>query len=189
MEQQPEAMDEFERLKNFLDRIPGIDGPIGAGRFDDGNWRVKFSINIDHPLAWNVVQELGNVLNWLSITERLPTVFKPVSAPSYLNGGPREFLSWVIESTVAEFSPDECAKWLEGRLPQPVDDCARWPKDEPAEPKSSRTNRPAPLTRRLPDLEDCESVGKQHRWYNLDSVSSACYNCRTARPGQLWRKR
>jgi hypothetical protein len=58
---------------------------------------VKFSIDIGHPLAWHVVQELGHVMNYLSITDKLPTTFKPVSPPSHLNGGPRTFLAWVIE--------------------------------------------------------------------------------------------
>lgn len=181
-------MDEFRRLESFLDRIPGIDAPFGSGRFDNGNWWIKFSINIEHPLAWNVVQELGNVLNCLSVIERLPTVFKPVSPPSYLNGGPRELLSWVIESTTTEYSPDECAKWLEGRLPQPVDDVADWPTGEPAEPETAPESQPTASKRRLPDLEDCETVGKHHHWFNLDDVTSACYNCRVVRPGQLWRK-
>jgi hypothetical protein len=182
-------MNEFKQLEAFLCRIPGIDGPIGKGRFDEGTWWVKFSIDIDHRLAWYVVQELANVLNYLSVTERLPTVFKPVSPPSYLNGGPREFLSWVIESTATEFSPGECAKWLEGRLPQPVDDPAHWPGDDAAEPESPPEPSPAASKRRLPDLEDCETVGKRHRWFNVDDVFSACYNCRVVRPGQLWRKR
>lgn len=121
-------MDEFAELAAYLLRVPGISGTMGKGRFDNGNWWVKFSIDIDHPLAWNVVQEFGNVLNYLSLTERLPTVFMRVSPPSYLNGGPREFLSWVIESTVKDFSPKTCAEWLEGRLPRPVDDPAAWPK-------------------------------------------------------------
>jgi hypothetical protein len=129
-------MDEFLELEAYLRRVPGIDSSMrgctmGKGRFENGNWWVKFSIDIDHPLAWNVVQELGNVLNYLSVTERLPTIFMPVSPPSYLNGGPREFLSWVIESTVADFSPKTCAEWLEGRLPRPVDDLSQW--EEPAE--------------------------------------------------------
>ena len=121
----------FDSLLDFLGRVPAIDGAIGNGRFDNGNWWVKFGIDIDHPLAWNVVQELGCVLNYISINERLPTVFMPVSPAPYLNGGPREFLSWVIESTDSEFSPDTCMKWLEGRLPRPVEETAAWPQDEP----------------------------------------------------------
>lgn len=133
-------VDEFAELEAYLRRVPGIgnsmrDCKFGKGRLDSGEWWIKFSIDIDHPLAWNVVQEFGNVLNYLSITERLPTVFKPVSPPSYLNGGPREFLDWVIECTVADFAPKMCAEWLEGRLPRPVDDLGQWksePEDEDA---------------------------------------------------------
>jgi hypothetical protein len=113
-------------LETFLLRIPAIRGPIGKGRFAEGFWWMKFSIDLDHALAWNVVQELGHVLNYLSLEERLPTVFMPVSPPPYLNGGPRTFLSWVIESRSADFKPESCAEWLEGRLPRPVEDVSAW---------------------------------------------------------------
>lgn len=115
-----------EVLVTFLRRVPGIVGTIGSGRLD-GRWWVKFSIDIDHPLAWNVVQEFGCVLNYLSVNERLPTVFMPVSPAPYLNGGPRQFLSWVIESRSSDFRAAEAAKWLEGRLPRPVQDQSQWP--------------------------------------------------------------
>ena len=121
---------EFQRLEAFLGRVPAINSGFGRGRFENGNWWVKFDIDIDHPLAWNVVQELGFVLNYVSISERLPTIFMPVSPPPYLNGGPKEFLSWVIESKTPDFRPDECAKWLEGRLPNPVEDTSKWPVDK-----------------------------------------------------------
>jgi len=116
----------LKSLWHFSDAVPGIIGTIGKGRLEDGCWWVKFGIDIDHPLAWNVVQELGCVLNYLSVSEGLPTVFKPVSPAPYLNGGPRQFLSWVIESKSAEFAAPEAAKWLEGRLPQPVEDQSQW---------------------------------------------------------------
>jgi hypothetical protein len=83
----------------------------------------------NHSLAWNVVQELGHVLNYLSLDERLPTVFMPVSPPPYMNGGPEEFLSWVIECKDKAFMPGTCAKWLESRLPNPVDDETQWQSD------------------------------------------------------------
>ncbi len=86
---------------------------------------MKFSLDTTHPLAWRVVQELGHVLNYLSNDERLPTVFKPVSPPPYLNGGV-EFLSWVIENQDASFTPARCAEWLRGRLPDPVTDPNAW---------------------------------------------------------------
>lgn len=116
----------FQPLKDYLSKIPAIEGAMGSGFSGDGNWWVKFTINIDHPLAWSVVQELGHVLNYVSLDERLPTIFMPVSPPPYMNGGPREFLSWVIECKDKEFEPEKCAEWLEGRLPRPVDDVAQW---------------------------------------------------------------
>ena len=50
----------------------------------------------------------------------------PVSPPSYLNGGPEEFLYWVIEAQNSEFTPSLCVEWLEGRLPRPVEDVEQW---------------------------------------------------------------
>lgn len=125
-------MDEFAEIESYLQHVPGVSGSIGKGRTDDGNWWVKFHVDIDHPLAWNVVQELAHVLNYLTISERLPTVFKPISPPPHSNGGPREYLSWIIESTIADFSPKKCSEWLTARLPHPVEDLAAWPQpDEP----------------------------------------------------------
>lgn len=121
---------DFDTLESFLLRVPAIKGTIGKGRSENGNWWVKFRIDLKHPLAWNVVQEFGCVLNYLSINERLPTVFMPVSPAPYLNGGPEDFLSWVIESTSPEFKPGTAKKWLEGRLPQPIDDVSMWNSDE-----------------------------------------------------------
>jgi hypothetical protein len=117
---------EFERLLSFLRRVPSVEASIGSGTFANGNWWVKFAIDIRHPLAWRTVQELGCVLNYISANERLPTVFMPVSPAPYLNGGPTESLSWVIESKDTSFTPSNAAEWLEGRLPDPVDDPAQW---------------------------------------------------------------
>ncbi|PSJ59652.1 hypothetical protein C7I85_14895 [Mesorhizobium soli] len=126
---------QFHRLLEFLSRVPAIavnESPshgFGSGA-DEGRWWVKFSIAIEHPLAWNVVQELAHVLNFLSITEPLPTIFKPVSPPPYMNGGPRDFLSWVIECAEESMQPDTVAEWLEGRLPKPVEDTSAWDIEE-----------------------------------------------------------
>ena len=124
----------FDAILALLERLPAIRLPagrrsIGHGISVDGNWWVKFALDLDHPLAWRVVQELGHVLNYLSVEERLPTSFMPVSPPPYLNGGPEDFLSWVIASRDPGFSPAMCVKWLEGRLPRPVDDLAKWDLD------------------------------------------------------------
>ncbi|MEO5715205.1 MAG: hypothetical protein ABIT37_17130 [Luteolibacter sp.] len=134
---QEEAEPTFERLLSYMEQLPAIKLPagrksIGTGRFKNGNWWIKFHLDIEHPLAWRHVQELGFVLNYLSIDERLPTVFMPVSPPPYMNGG-AEFLSWVIESTDPTFSADTCAEWLNGRLPRPVDDLTQWNTDSETE--------------------------------------------------------
>lgn len=123
-------MDQFSRLRTFIERVPGIEKPVHADRLEDGNWWVQFTIDITHPLAWNVVQEFAFALNGISVTERLPTTFRPVSPPPYLNGGPRYYLAWVIDSTASNFTPSQCAEWLEGRLPRPVEDASKWPTDE-----------------------------------------------------------
>ena len=141
-----EADPSFERLLSFMERLPAIEMPagrksIGTGRFENGNWWLKFHLDIEHPLAWRHVQELGFVLNYLSVSERLPTVFKPVSPPPYLNGG-AEFLSWVVESTDPTFTPGSCAEWLEGRLPRPVDDLAQWDTDSETDDEESSDTQP-----------------------------------------------
>jgi hypothetical protein len=119
---------DLEPLVAFLRRVPAIESSMGSGVADDGRWWVKLVIDIEHELAWRVVQELGHILNYLD--ERLPTVFMPVSPPPYANGGPDEFLSWVIESKTAEFTPADCLEWLSGRMPDPVDDLAAWNDDD-----------------------------------------------------------
>jgi len=116
----------FKTITDYLCKLPAVKGSIGTGTEENGSWWVKFTIDIEHDLAWHTVQELGHVLNLLSLGERLPTNFYPVSPPPYMNGGPADFLSWVIECHDPEFKPGTCAKWLEERLPKPVDDLAEW---------------------------------------------------------------
>jgi len=123
---------DFDRLLAYLKRVPAMSpSSIATGRLEDGNWWVKFSLDVAHPLAWHVVQEFGCVFNYLSLAERLPTVFMPVSPAPYLNGGPEEFLSWVIESKDSSFKPATALNWLNDRLPDPVDDPTQWmPEDD-----------------------------------------------------------
>lgn len=117
---------EFTRLIEFLEKVPAIRGVINKGYDESFRWWVKFEIDIHHQLAWHTVQEFGHVLNYMSVNERLPTSFHPVSPPPYMNGGPDDFLSWVIECYNPEFKPDICAEWLIGRLPNPVEDLEQW---------------------------------------------------------------
>lgn len=119
----------FTNILEFLHKVPAIGESIGTG-MENGLWWIKFHIDIKNKLAWNVVQEFGYVLNYLSIEERLPTLFKPVSPPPYLNGGPEHFLSWVIATEISDFSPDDALKWLKGRLPDPVDQIEQWEEKE-----------------------------------------------------------
>ena len=116
----------LKELTDFLERIPAIQKPISSGTFDNGIWWTKFSIDINNELAWNVVQELGHIVNYISLDEPLPTIFYPVSPPPYMNGGPTDFLSWVIETKDKDFKPETMKEWLEGRLPNPVDDLEQW---------------------------------------------------------------
>ena len=120
----------FKSLIEYLEKVPAINSSIASGSDEDGFWWVKFQIDIENKYAWNVVQELGCVVNYLSINERLPTVFYPVSPAPYLNGGPTDFLSWVIETKDKSFKPGNLKEWLEGRLPNPVDDLEQWDLDE-----------------------------------------------------------
>jgi hypothetical protein len=87
---------------------------------------VQISNRHYHELAWNVVQEFGHIINYLSINEKLPAMFFPSSAPPYMNGGPDDHLCWIIESVKAAFSPDDLQKWLEARLPSPVENLKEW---------------------------------------------------------------
>jgi len=125
-------MDEraFKSLIDYLEKVPAINSPIATGTDEEGFWWIKFQIDIENEFAWSVVQELGCVVNYLSINERLPTVFYPVSPAPHLNGGPTDFLSWVIETKDKEFKPGTLKKWLEGRLPNPVDDIEQWNLEE-----------------------------------------------------------
>lgn len=115
----------LQKLQAYMERIPAIQ-VVTASEAPKARWWLKFDIDIHHPLAWNVVQELGHVLNYISVTERLPTVFKPVSPPPYMNGGPEDFLSWVIEAEEPLPEAGYIADVLEGRLPRPVEDETQW---------------------------------------------------------------
>lgn len=115
----------LQKLQAYIQRIPAVQ-VVSASEASNALWWLKFDIDIHHPLAWHVVQELGFVLNYLSLTERLPTVFKPVSPPPYMNGGPEDFLSWVIEAEEPLADAGYIADMLEGRLPRPVEDETQW---------------------------------------------------------------
>lgn len=113
-------------LTDYLSEIPAIEPTMSSETDEAGRWYLKFRLDILHPLAWRVVQELGNVVNLLSVNERLPTIFYPVSPPPYMNGGPEENLFWIIECADNTFKPSKLVEWLDARLPSPVDDEYAW---------------------------------------------------------------
>jgi|SRR5580765_369726 len=110
---------DFAPLLAYLRRIPAID-PIahdGTDSNQEGAWLVKFRIDIGHPGAWKAVMDLGYAVNWISIADPLPTVFKPVSAPPDMNGNePRELLWWLIQCWTPSFTPGDLAHALEVSL-------------------------------------------------------------------------
>ncbi len=53
-----------------------------------------------------------------------------IDAAGLLDGGPRDYLSWVIECPLKDMEPDKVAEWLEVRFPSPVDDLAQWSENE-----------------------------------------------------------
>jgi hypothetical protein len=59
-------------LLDYLAAVRAV-SRLSHGGVEGGRWWVKLSIDFDHSLAWNVVQELGHVLDCISVGERLPT--------------------------------------------------------------------------------------------------------------------
>ncbi|HIG40054.1 MAG TPA: hypothetical protein EYQ14_05865 [Gammaproteobacteria bacterium] len=115
----------FDKLCGLLARIPAIEQVIWSTELHNP-WQVMFRIDLSHPIAWNIIQELGSILNYASYDEELKSVFKPVSLPPFKVGGPDGNLMWLIESNSTEWGPDICATWLTNKLPEPVDDPDAW---------------------------------------------------------------
>jgi len=124
--------EQLPKLVEFLNRIPSV-RVMSSRVTPDAFWWIKLEISLSHPLAWHAVEHLGFVLNYISLNERLPTIFMPVAAPPYLNGGgPSANLSWVIESKFNYIPPGDILCELESRLPSPVENVDVWssPTDE-----------------------------------------------------------
>jgi hypothetical protein len=115
----------FAPLLESLRTVPAIHDPIGSGVGTEVRWWVKFGIDIAHPLAWNVVQELTRSELSVARGTAADRIHASLAAAVY-DEGPKDFLSWVIESTDSQFTPGDCAEWLKGRLPRPLSDPAQW---------------------------------------------------------------
>lgn len=114
----------MENLKEILGKIPSV--TVNSHSETEMGWKLILTIDIEHELSWRVVQEFASVINDLSVEEKLPAKFWPSSPPPYMNGGPEEYLTWVIESYRGDFSPEKCAEWISSRFPNPVDDESQW---------------------------------------------------------------
>ncbi len=116
----------FKKLEDLITKVPAVQMPIAKGTYENGFWWMKFSIDITHDLAWNIVQYFSHVINYLSISERLSTVFYPVSSLPVVGESPALTLAWIIETTSQDFTPNELAEWLSSRLPSPLDNEKVW---------------------------------------------------------------
>lgn len=114
------------RLAAVVRKLPGVHRSIGTSTPEEAFWWLKFSIDTEHPLAWHVIQRLGYVLNYYSLEYKFHVSFYPASPPPALNGGPREFLSWVIEARLRYVDPRPIHKALRQELPARLSSEAEW---------------------------------------------------------------
>lgn len=119
----------LENIKTLLTKIPCVQF-VAISNIDAPFWWLKFGIDINSKIAWIVVQELGHILNYLSVNDKLPTTFYPVSPPPYLNGGPEDFLSWIIEPVIPYADTNNIYAYLNGWLPEQHDKEDSWLLDE-----------------------------------------------------------
>jgi hypothetical protein len=169
-----------KKIIDLLSQIPCLRNFKSSG-IDFRYWWVSFEVDEASPIASRVVRRLAYLLNTESAEMMLPTVFKPT--PDEPLDSP---MVWEIASTATRLNPADVERWLRDNLPQPVSDADAWlhlGEDTDADESVPEVRS----ERRLPDLEDCEKIGQKHKWFNLDGIRSACYNCRVVREGQLWR--
>jgi hypothetical protein len=120
-----EIVHDFSSLVRYVKAIPCVQEAEGYNEMAD-LWNFHLKLDITHEIAWHVVQYFAYVLNGLSLSVNLPTRFFPITPPVDLNGGPYDFLGWMIQCSDPQFSPDRCRDWLASRLPTPVGDITAW---------------------------------------------------------------
>ena len=116
--------DRCHKLEELIAHLPVVDAPVSSGIYENGFWWVKFDINLQHPMSWRVIQVLAHTINYLSISERLSTVFYPLSPSPFAEGVSLKSMYWIIEFNSQDFSPNELSAWLESRLPAGNDEAA-----------------------------------------------------------------
>ena len=43
---------DFNTLIEFIKRVPSVNTSIASGAYDNGNWWIKFSLDINHQLSY-----------------------------------------------------------------------------------------------------------------------------------------
>ena len=112
-----------EYIKQFFGKIPCVQGVVFV---NINSWYIKLDFDLNSKIVWNVIQELSFVLNNLSLLKKLPVIFKPISPPPYLNGGPERFLSWIIEPTSQGVDPTIIISTLAMYLPTQIENEKAW---------------------------------------------------------------
>lgn len=169
-----------KKMVELLSQIPCLHNFKSSG-VDFRYWWVAFDVDETSPIAARVIRKLAYLLNTESAEMMLPTAFKPMPDRSF--DTPME---WEITSTSARLNPADVERWLRDNLPQPPSDVEAWLRlgeDTDGDEAVAQVRS----ERRMPDLEDCEKVGQKHKWFNVDDIHSACFNCRVLKEGQLWR--
>ncbi|MEM8706317.1 MAG: hypothetical protein AAGE98_07665 [Actinomycetota bacterium] len=116
-------MDEraFTTLVDYVGRLPAVRGRVStsADAISTTGWWVSFRLDVDDPLAWRSIQEVGHALNGV-VGDGVDVWFGPTSTGPW-QGGPRDFLDWVICSPDGATRPGTVAKRLADAIPEPFD--------------------------------------------------------------------
>jgi hypothetical protein len=106
----------FNKLNTLLLSIPCVKSVDCYDEMED-LWSCHIRMDLTHEIVWHLIQGIAFVINDTSITGKLPATFYPTSPPPYLNGGPYNYLHWIIRSESPEFIPDYCCEWFINRFP------------------------------------------------------------------------
>ena len=121
-------MDEFLEMIGLLSKAPAISyGDSTATIGPDGEWSITFSIDIDHPVGWRVVQKFADLLND-PIESGGIAMFHPSPRDEFCPDGR---MRWVIGGHTSRIAPKEFALMLYSGLPHPLHDVRVWQNPDP----------------------------------------------------------